>query len=47
MVVVDDIKKVRTQVKEYIINRIKSLDLSDLNGDQKEAIEFFNIKIAK
>lgn len=44
-VIVDDIEQVRIEVKGYIINKIKSLDLSDLDDDQKEAVEFFDIKV--
>jgi hypothetical protein len=44
-VIVDDIEKTRQQVKEFIINKIKSNLLDDYDEDQKEALEFFEIKV--
>lgn len=41
--VLDDVESARVQIKEFIVNKIKSLDLTDLDDDQKEAIEFFGI----
>jgi hypothetical protein len=41
--IVYDVETAREQIKEYIVNKIKSLDLSDLDDDQKEALEFFGI----
>ncbi len=43
-VIVSDIVKVREQIKSFIIDSIKRLDLSDLDDDQLEALEFFGIK---
>ncbi|MCK5294822.1 MAG: hypothetical protein KAJ49_09230, partial [Arcobacteraceae bacterium] len=41
--VLDDIESARVEIKEFIVNKIKSLDLIDLDDDQKEALEFFGI----
>jgi len=41
---ISNIEKTREQVKEFIISKIKENDLNDINEDQKEALEFFNIK---
>ena len=41
--VVDDIKKVREQVKEYIVNEIQSNKLDELDSDQKLALKIFNV----
>ncbi|MEA2017622.1 MAG: hypothetical protein U9N59_04165 [Campylobacterota bacterium] len=43
--VLSNVEEARVQIKDFIVNKIKSLDLSNLDGDQKEAIEFFNINI--
>lgn len=40
---VDDIVKVREQLKSFCIEKIKASDLSDCDEDQQEALEFFNI----
>jgi len=40
---VDNIEDVRTQVKAFIIDKIKNNPLEDYDEDQKEALEFFGI----
>jgi len=44
-VIVSDIQKAREQIKSFIIDSIKQLDLSELDDDQTEALEFFGIEI--
>ena len=40
-----NLEEARVQIKEYIISTIKKLDLSTLDDDQLESLEFFNIKV--
>ena len=42
---VDDIVKVREQVKEFLIKTIKENKLDEYDDDQLEALEFFGITI--
>ncbi len=42
---VDDIKDVRTQVRQYIAKRIKEEKLEEYDDDQIEALEYFGITI--
>jgi hypothetical protein len=42
--ILDNVQEARIQIKEYIVNIIKNTDLSQLNEDQKAAIDFFKIK---
>ena len=39
----NDMETLRNQVKEFIIAKIKENDLSKLDDDQQEALEFFGI----
>ncbi|HIP12941.1 MAG TPA: hypothetical protein EYG97_02565 [Arcobacter sp.] len=41
--VLSDVEKARVQIKEFIVNIITKLDLSELDDDQKEALKFFGI----
>jgi hypothetical protein len=41
--VVDDIEKTREQVRNYIINEIKSNPLDDYTQEQEESLEYFKI----
>jgi hypothetical protein len=38
-----DVQTARVQIKDFIISKIKKLDLSDVDDDQKEALEFFGL----
>ena len=42
---VDDIKEVRTKVKQYIIDMIKSNPLDEYDDDQKAALEFLDLEL--
>jgi hypothetical protein len=42
---VDDIEKVRVQVKEYVINLIEKNKLDEYNDEQLEALKFLGIAI--
>jgi hypothetical protein len=42
---VDDIHDVRIKVKQFIINKIKENPLTEYDEDQKEALDFFSIKL--
>jgi hypothetical protein len=41
--VLSNVDEARVQIREFIVNIIKSLDLSELNDDQEEALEFFGL----
>ena len=43
--VVDDIKAVRIQLKDFIIKQIKSNILDEYDDDQQDALDFFEISI--
>ena len=43
--VLSDVQKARIQIKDFIVEKIKSFDLTCLDDDQQEAIKFFGIKI--
>ena len=42
---VDDIKNVRTKVKQYIIDMIKKNPLDEYDNDQKVALKFLNLEM--
>jgi len=42
--VLDDVNKARIQIKNYLVDIISKLDLSDLDDDQEEALKFFGIE---
>ena len=41
--ILSDVEKARVQIKEFIVDIITKLDLSDLDDDQEDALEFFGI----
>lgn len=41
---VDDIEDVRTKVKQFVIATIQTKDLTSLDEDQEESLEFFGLK---
>ena len=43
--VLDDVESARVQIKDFIVNKIQTFDLTDLDDDQKEALEFFAIDV--
>ncbi len=42
--ILSDVEKARVQIKDFIVSKIKSFDLSDLDDDQIEALEFLGIE---
>jgi len=41
---IEDIEDVRVKVKQFAIDSIKAKNISELDGDQEEALEFFGLK---